>query len=63
VTNAHADEITLREIAELPEGRSTIFWATENKRRACSLNRLEKAGRISSDNSVGYPRLIFKELK
>ena len=62
MTNAHADEITLREIAELDDGYSTIFRATENQRRACSLTRLEKAGGISSDNSGGYPRLRFAVL-
>ncbi len=59
MTNTHADEITLREVAALNEGYSTIFWATENQRRAGSLDRLAREGRISRDNSGGYPQLRF----
>lgn len=40
------------------DGYFTVFWATENQRRACALDRLVKSGRIREDQferGMGFP--------
>ena len=40
------------------KGYFTIFWATENQRRACAMTRLEQSGRIINDTNdlgLGFP--------
>ena len=38
----------------------TVFWATENQKRACAITRLEKAGRISRIEIGQYPWCPYK---
>jgi hypothetical protein len=40
-------------------GHFSVFWATENQRRACALDRLIRSGAIREDHQergMGYPR-------
>jgi hypothetical protein len=41
--------------------RVSIFWLTENMRRARLVTRLEKEGRVVLDNTCGYPWLVVKK--
>ncbi len=60
-TREGTDLSLLAEIASHPDGmHATIFWATENRRRAAALTRMVEDGRIEADNSRGYPVIIFR---
>jgi hypothetical protein len=39
-------------------GRVSIFWLTENMRRARLVTRLQKEGRVVLDNSCGFPWMV-----
>ncbi|MFA6198893.1 MAG: hypothetical protein WC679_00635 [Bacteroidales bacterium] len=38
----------------------SVFWVTENQRRAIMIDKLLKSGILELDNSIGYPWSIVK---